>query len=94
MGARREKRTAPSGEAFRRAVGETIERDLAPLPYAVIENDIKGTKASAELIGEALLLGGIREVMQPMVDAAAAYSVPTLPRGLSTRVSAWWRSCR
>mgnify|MGYP000349547927 CR=1 FL=1 len=31
-----------------------IRQELAPLPYPVIANDIKGAKASAELIGEAL----------------------------------------
>lgn len=41
--------------AYHQAVADYIRRELAPLPFAVIENDIKGSKASAELIGEGLI---------------------------------------
>lgn len=40
----------------------------------MIENDIKSSKASAELIGEGLILGRIREVLQPMADSTGTLS--------------------
>src|SRR5664279_2734690 len=73
------KSNRPSGEAYRRAVAETIQRELAPLPYAVIENDIKGAKASAELAGESLILGQVREVIQPIVDRSGSLSSDFAP---------------
>ena len=82
------KANGPSGEAFRRAVGEQISRELAPLPYAVVENDIKGGKANAELIGEALIFGQIREVMQPIVDQSGALSSDFAPGVVGARF-AW-----
>jgi hypothetical protein len=76
----------PRGSAaYRRAVAEAIQRELEPLPYAVIENDIKGGKASAELIGEALVLGRIREVMQPIVDQSGVLSSEFAPGVVSAR---------
>jgi len=72
-------RSAGSGDEYRRAVGEAIQRDLAALPYAVIENDIKGAKASAELIGETLILGRVREVLQPVVDEKGELSSDLAP---------------
>lgn len=68
------KQNAPGSDAFRKAVGDTIRRELAGMPYSVIENDIKGAKAGAELIGESLVLGRVREVWQPIVDANGALS--------------------
>jgi hypothetical protein len=72
-------RSGASGDDYRRAVGEAIQRDLASLPYAVVENDIKGAKANAELVGEALILGRVREVLQPVVDEKGALSSDLAP---------------
>lgn len=63
-----------SGEAFARATAEAIRRELDPLPYQVIANDVKALKAQAELVGEALVLGRIREVLQPVVASSGALS--------------------
>lgn len=82
-------KTAPpqgaTAEAFRKAVGAAITRELAPLPYAVIENDIKGSKASAELIGEALILGRVREVLQPIADKGGSLSSEFAPGIVNAR---------
>ena len=59
-----------SSEAYYREVGRLMVAELARLPYAVIENDIKNAKSSAEIIGEALVLGNVRERLQPVVDKA------------------------
>ena len=55
---------------YRAEVGRLIAAELAKLPYAVVENDIKGAKSSAEIIGEALVLGNVRDRLQPVVDKA------------------------
>ena len=73
------------GAAYQRAVADTITRELKPLPYPVIENDIRGSKAGAELIGEALVLGRIREVMQPIVDSSGSLSSEFAPGVVSAR---------
>jgi len=63
------KQQAPGSDAWKAAVGEAIVRDLAPLPFDVIANDIRGAKARAETIGEGLVLGRVREALQPVADA-------------------------
>ena len=71
--------------AFAQAVAAFIQRELAAMPYPVIANDIKGSKASAELIGEGLILGPLRNVLQPMADKAGAISSEFSPAVLNSR---------
>ncbi len=59
-----------TSEAYRREVGRLLAAELASYPYAVIANDIKRQKSSAEIIGESLLMGGVRDRLQPVVDKA------------------------
>lgn len=49
-------------------VGKEITKQLDSYPYSVIANDIKSYKASAELMGEGPLLGGVKDVLQKTVD--------------------------
>ena len=77
----------PAGGAFRRAVAEGIARELAPLDYAVIANDIRELKESAEITGEALILGRVREVMQPIATRTGELSSDFAPGLLSARFS-------
>ena len=76
---------APGSETYRQAVAGYIQRELAPLPFRVIENDIKSSKASAELIGEGLILGRTREVLQPMTDATGTLSSEFAPALVNAR---------
>lgn len=78
-------RHGPSGAAFQQAVGELIAAELQPLPYALIANDIKGAKASAELMGEGLALGRVREVLQPLADKSGQISSDFAPQLLNAR---------
>ena len=73
------KASGPAGEAFARGVAEALESELGSAPYALIENDVKSGKAGAELIGETLILGQAREVMQPVVDRSGAISSDLAP---------------
>jgi len=67
------------GEAYRRAVADNIARELAPLPFATIANDVRELKASAERTGEALILGRVREVMQPIATRTGELSSEFAP---------------
>jgi hypothetical protein len=71
--------------AYRTEVGRRIADTLKPMPYPVIANDIKEAKASAELIGESLVLGRVREVLQPIVDKAGALSSEFAPAVVNAR---------
>jgi subtilisin family serine protease len=79
------KADGPGGDAYRHEVGAAIRRELDPLPYALVENNAKEAKRSAELIGEALILGNIREVMQPIVDQNGSLSSEFAPGVVSAR---------
>ncbi len=59
-----------TSEAYRREVGRILSEELRAMPYAVVENDIKGAKSGAELIGEALVMGNVRDRLQPVVTKA------------------------
>jgi subtilisin family serine protease len=75
----------PTGEAYQRDVGAALRRELEPLPYALVENNVKEAKEGAELIGEALILGRIREVVQPIVDQNGSLSSDFAPGIVSAR---------
>lgn len=70
------------GPAFNAEVGRRIAQELRPLPYAVIENDIKASKSSAELLGEALVLGNVRDRLQAVADKAGGKLSSDLAPGL------------
>ena len=74
-----------SGPAYLAAVRSSLEASLKPLPYAIIANDIKEAKASAELLGEGRLLGYVNEVLQPTVDKTGALSSELAPGLVSVR---------
>ena len=59
-----------TSEAYRQEVGRQIASELARYPYPAIANDIKNYNRSAEITGEALLLGSVRDQLQPVVDKA------------------------
>ena len=66
-------------------VGTRIGAELATQPYETISNDIKSGKERAELIGENLILGNIREVLQPTVDKAGQLSSDLAPSLIGAR---------
>jgi subtilisin family serine protease len=75
----------PTGDAYQRDLAATMRRELEPLPYALVENNVKEGKEGAELMGEALILGRIREVVQPIVDQNGALSSDFAPGIVSAR---------
>ena len=77
-----------TSEAWRAEVGRLIAAELAPLPYDVIQNEIKEAKASAEMVGEALVLGNIRDVLQPVASKAGALSSDLAPQVIAREIRA------
>ncbi len=65
--------------AYRSAVRQSIQDELAGMPYDVIANQMKEAKAGAELLGEGRLFGNIREVLQPAVDKNGSLSSDLTP---------------
>lgn len=68
-----------SGDAYRAEVGRRLRGELDAMPYAVVENNVKGAKTSAEITSEALVLGQVRDVIQPIVDKSGTLSSDFAP---------------
>jgi len=71
--------------AYRAAVLQSIKGELASLPYDVVANEAKETKAGAELLGEGRLIGNVREVLQPAVDKNGSLSSDLAPALVRTK---------
>jgi len=74
-----------TSEAYRKEVAQRITEALKTMPYDVVANDIKEAKSRAELIGETLVLGNVREVLQPVVDKAGSLSSDLAPGVIGAR---------
>ncbi len=85
MIAARKSTGSDSSDAYRSAVAAGIAAELKSLPYPVIANDIMSLKGRLETFGETVLLGGVREVLQPAVDKTGALSSDLAPRIVSAR---------
>ena len=59
--------------------GRNLAAALEPMPYLVIRNDIESAKAGAELLGESLALGRVRNVLQPVANQTGALSSDLAP---------------
>ncbi|MDQ6881450.1 MAG: S8 family serine peptidase [Pseudomonadota bacterium] len=71
--------------AYAAEVGKFIAVELDRLPYDVIRNDIMRAKAGMETVGEALALGRVRNVLQPVVSSTGALSSDLVPGLISAR---------
>jgi subtilisin family serine protease len=72
-------------DAYRKDVATRIGADIEAMPYEVVQNEIREAKAGAEMASEALLLGYLREVVQPVVDKAGSVSSDIAPAIVSAR---------
>ncbi len=63
-----------SDEAFRTAFAKNYAAKLAALPWDVVADNIKGTKASAEITSSALVLGNLESQFQQGVDKTGTVS--------------------
>ncbi|HVZ46043.1 MAG TPA: S8 family serine peptidase [Ramlibacter sp.] len=76
---------ASSGAAFDAEVGRLVSEELAKLPFEIVRNDILQFKAGTETIGESLVLGRVREVLQPVAAKQGALSSDLVPALVGTR---------
>jgi uncharacterized protein (DUF885 family) len=81
-GARKGERGSP---AYSAEVSRFIAAELERLPYTVIRNDIMRAKAGMETLGEALALGRVRNVLQPVATQTGALSSDLAPTMVSAR---------
>ena len=72
---------------YRAEVRRRIAEALQAMPYDVVANDVKEAKMGAELMGEALALGRVRDVLQPVVDQSGSLSSELAPALVSSRYS-------
>ena len=73
--------------AFQAEVARLVRSELDAMPFAVIQNDVMRLKAQAEFLGEALVLGRVREVLQPVADKTGQLSSDLAPALVSSRFS-------
>jgi len=71
--------------AYAAEVGRTIASELDGLPYLTIRNDIQRAKAGMETAGEAVALGRVRNVLQPVATRTGALSSDMAPALVSAR---------
>ena len=73
------------GDAYRQEVGRLLKEALDGMPFLVVQNEIREIKASTELVGEPLIIGSVRERLQPIVDKTGALSSDFAPSIVSAR---------
>jgi subtilisin family serine protease len=73
LDARRESGDANS-PAYRKAVYAAVTRALDGLPFDVVQNDLKSTKASVEIVSEGLLVGQLQASYDPVVEKTGGLS--------------------
>jgi subtilisin family serine protease len=72
-------------EAYKKDVGQRIRTALDGMPYGVIENDVKSAKSRADIASPALVIGSIREQVQPTVDKTGSLSSDQAPGIVSAK---------
>ena len=82
-------------EAYRREVGRGIAAELAP---HALRDDRRTTsrepRRAPRLIGEALVLGNVRDVLQPTVDKSGSLSLRPRARRRRRASTRWPPRCR
>ncbi len=61
-------------EAFRAAFARAYAERINALPFEIVADNLKKAKASAEIVSQALLLGGIESQVQPGLDKTGTIS--------------------
>ena len=60
--------------AFKQAFKSYFNSSIAPLPWDIVQDDVESTKGSLEIYSENLILGIIKERMDPAVDKTGQMS--------------------
>jgi Subtilase family len=78
---------SPGTPAHAQAVAETLKAELARMPFAVVANEVRELKSAAEIAGEGLVLGRVREVLQPLADTNGSLSSDAAPGVINARLA-------
>lgn len=70
---------------YRQQLAQQLRKMLDAMPFDVVANDVRSAKASAETMGENLVLGRLANTLQPVVDQSAALSSELAPGLVSAR---------
>ena len=76
---------ARGGEAYGATVAQRLAARLEAMPYAVVQNEVRELKAGSEIASEALALGALREVLQPIVARTGSLSSEFAPAVVNAR---------
>lgn len=60
--------------AYRQAVYAAVKRALDGLPFDLVQNDLKSTRANIEILSEALVIGQMRAAFDPVVEKTGGLS--------------------
>lgn len=71
--------------AYAAEVARFVDEELERLPYPVVRNEVMSAKAGIETLGEALALGRVRTVLQPVAQAQGSLSSDLAPTLVSAR---------
>jgi len=74
-------------EAFRAAFAKIYSAKLAALPWTVVADNLKSSRASAEIFSEALIVGNLEAQLQPGVDKTGSISGDVAGMLVSQRAS-------
>jgi hypothetical protein len=74
-----------TSDAYRKDVAARLKGELDAMPYEVVQNEIRELKAGAEITSESLILGYVRNALQPTVDKAGAISSELAPAIVSAK---------
>ncbi|HVE50119.1 MAG TPA: S8 family serine peptidase [Casimicrobiaceae bacterium] len=74
-----------STDAYRQEVASIVRAELDRMPYATVQNEVRENKASAEIVGESLIIGSLRERLQPIVDKTGSLSSDFAPALVNAR---------
>jgi subtilisin family serine protease len=72
-------------EAFNAEVGRGIAAELEGMPYLTIRNEIQQGKAGMQTVSESLVLGSVRNVLQPVASKTGALSSDMAPAIIRVR---------
>ncbi|WP_161799055.1 S8 family serine peptidase [Caenimonas sp. SL110] len=76
-----------NSSAYRAEVGRLVVQELNRYPHLQIRNDIQRAKAGMETVGETLILGRVRGVLQPVATSTGTLSSDLVPTVIGARYS-------
>jgi subtilisin family serine protease len=76
---------ARSGDAYNAEVSRSLGAELGAMPYLTVRNDIEQSKAGTQTFSESLIIGRVRNVLQPVASKTGSLSSDMAPAIISAR---------